>query len=193
MLRKILFVILFSGLLFINPKSDASTFKVDTNHSTVGFNVPMLGGLSQVTGKFSSFNVEIVYDEKDVTKSSVTATIKAESIDTGIEGRDKHLRTADFFEVEKYPEITFTSKRVEKKGKNLSVVGDFSMHGVTKEITIPFMVAGKHKKEGSDSVTYGFSGTLKIDRRDYGINYQHKTVPNWVGYDVEINLFILTR
>lgn len=193
MLRKILFVVLFAGLLFVNPKSDASSFKVDTNHSTVGFNVPMLGGLSKVTGKFSSFNVDIVYDEKDVTKSSVTATIKAESIDTGIEGRDKHLRTADFFEVEKYPEITFVSKKVEKKGKNLSVTGDFSMHGVTKEITIPFIVVGKHKKEGSDAETYGFSGNLKIDRRDYGINYQHKTVPNWVGYEVEINLFILTR
>jgi polyisoprenoid-binding protein YceI len=201
MLRKILFTVLFVGFLFINPKSDAKSFKVDAAHSTVGFSVSMAGGLSKVTGKFSNFTVDIDYDETDITKSSVVATIKATSIDTGIEGRDNHLRTADFFEVEKYPEITFKSKRVEKKGKKLSVVGDFTMHGVTKEIIIPFTVVGKEQvkvagRDGaadSEKSIYGFAGTIKLDRRDYGINYQHKTIPNWISYEVEINLFILTR
>ena len=193
MLRKILFLVLFAGLLFINPRSDASSFKVDTNHSTVGFNVSMLGGLSKVTGKFSKFTVELDYDEKDVTKSSVMATIDAKSIDTGIDARDNHLRTADFFDVEKYPEITFKSKKVEKKGNNLSVMGDFTMHGVTKEITIPFKVVGKQKKPGKEIDTIGFTGSLVINRADYGINYQNKNVPNWIGDNVEINLFILTQ
>lgn len=193
MVRKILYAVLIAGFLFINTKSDAASYKVDTNHSTVGFNVPMLGGLSEVTGKFSNFTVDIEYDEADVTKSSVTATIKADSIDTGIDARDKHLKTPDFFDVEKFPEITFKSKSVVKKGKNLSVVGDFSMHGVTKEITIPFTVAGKNKNEANGKITYGFAATLKLNRTDYGVNYQHKTVPNWIGNDIEIKLFILTR
>lgn len=193
MIRKIFFVALFAGILFINTKSDAVSYKVDTNHSTVGFNVPMLGGLSKVTGKFSNFTVDIEYDEANVTKSSVMAIIKADSIDTGIEGRDKHLRTPDFFDVEKFPEITFKSKSVVKKGKNLSVIGDFTMHGVTKEITIPFTLAGTNKNDASGKITHGFSATLKLNRTDYGINYQHKTVPNWIGNDIEINLFILTK
>ncbi len=84
----------------------------------------------------------IVYDDKDVTKSSVNAVIKAASIDTGIERRDAHLRAADFFEVEKYPEITFKSSRVEKKGKGFIAHGTFAMHGVSKEIAISFTVNG---------------------------------------------------
>jgi len=193
MLRKSLYVVLFVGLLFLTPHSGAKPFDTDANHSTVGFNVPMLGGLSKVSGKFTSFTVKIEYDEADIAKSSVTAVIKAESIDTGIENRDKHLRNPDFFEVEKYPEITFTSKSVKKKGKGFVAVGDFTMHGVTKEIELPFTIAGKSVDPKTNKTTYGFASTLKLDRRDYGINYQHKTVPNWIGYDVEINLFVLTR
>ena len=92
-------------------------YPIDNNHSTVGFSVPILGGLSQVKGKFTDFAITINNDEKDITKSSVSVVIKATSVDTGIEGRDRHLRTADFFDVEKFPEITFKSERIEKKGK----------------------------------------------------------------------------
>ncbi len=193
MLRKILYVVLFVGLMFLTPHSKAKPFDTDANHSTVGFNVPMLGGLSKVSGKFSSFTVSLEYDEKDITKSSVTAAIKAESIDTGIEGRDKHLRTPDFFDTAKYPEITFKSKSVKKKGKAFVAVGDFTMHGVTKEIELPFTIAGKFVDPTSNKTTYGFASTLKLDRRDYGIAYQNKNNPNWIGYEVEINLFVLTR
>ena len=87
-------------LAFIPVYSAVTKYVADTAHSNVGFSMPILGGLSQVRGKFSEFTVEIVYDDQDVTKSTVNAVIKAASIDTGIEGRDKHLRNADFFDVE---------------------------------------------------------------------------------------------
>src|SRR6185503_17364757 len=98
-------------------------YPIDNNHSTVGFSVPILGGLSQVKGKFTDFTVTLNHDEKDITKSSVSVVIKATSVDTGIEGRDRHLRTADFFDVEKFPEITFQSSSVVKKGKQLIAHG----------------------------------------------------------------------
>jgi polyisoprenoid-binding protein YceI len=89
--------------------------KVDRNHSTIGFAVPILGGLSRVTGKFTDFDLAVVYDETDITKSSVNATIRVTSIDTGVADRDKDLRSAGFFDVDKYPTITFVSHTIEKK------------------------------------------------------------------------------
>ncbi len=98
--RFLLTLLLITSLAAHNSRA-ATTYEIDTAHSTVGFSVPILGGLSQVKGKFSEFTATINYDEADVTKSSVTATIKTASIDTGIERRDAHLRNADFFDVEK--------------------------------------------------------------------------------------------
>ncbi|HEY0321660.1 MAG TPA: YceI family protein [Pyrinomonadaceae bacterium] len=192
MFRKCLVVVAMLSLLFIAPAGNATSYNVDTNHSTIGFNVSILGGLSKVSGKFTSFAVVIDYDEADVTKSSVTANIKADSINTGIEKRDAHLKTADFFDVAKYPEITFQSKRVEKKGNQLVATGTFTMHGVSKEISIPFTVTGKVTNPTTKIITYGFSARLVLNRRDYGINWQHNTVPNWVGDEVEIELDLIT-
>jgi polyisoprenoid-binding protein YceI len=193
MFRNVLIAILIFGLFVLTPSSGAAPLEIDKAHSTVGFNVPMLGGLSKVSGKFTDFTINIDYDEKDITKSSVSTVIKATSIDTGIEGRDRHLRTPDFFDVEKYPEITFKSKSVVKKGKMFIAIGDFSMHGVTKEISIPFTVSGKFVDPKTNKTIYGFNATLKLDRRDYGIVYQNQNNPSWIGYEVEINLSILTR
>ncbi len=100
------------------------------------------------TVNFIDFTVTLTNDEKDITKSSVSVVIKAASINTGITARDNHLRSADFLDVEKYPEITFQSKRIEKKGKQLFAVGTFTMHGVSKEIALPFQITGVNKRPG---------------------------------------------
>jgi polyisoprenoid-binding protein YceI len=168
-------------------------YSVDANHSTVGFSVPILDGVSTVKGKFTDFSVDINFDETDVTKSSVTATIKATSIDTGVEARDKHLRTADFFEVEKYPEITFQSAKIERKGKGFTAIGTFTMHGVSKEISIPFTSTGKFYNPITKKNLMGFSAKLQLDRREYGMTWKHSAVPNWVGDLVTIELDILVR
>ena len=155
--------------------------------------MPILDGVSQVKGKFTSFTIDLNYDEDNISKSTVSAVIKAASIDTGIEGRDKHLRTADFFDVEKFPEITFQSKRVEKKGKNFLAIGDFTMHGVTKEIAIPFTATGKFINPANQQMSTGFSANLTINRRDYGMTWKNASVPNFVGDLVNIELAVLVR
>lgn len=194
MVKKFFAVVLLLSSLLIGSVLGATKYDVDVNHSTVGFSVPILGGVSQVRGKFTDFNVVIDYDEADITKSSVTATIKAASIDTGIERRDGHLKTADFFDVEKYPEITFQSKRIVKKGKNNFVaVGTFTMHGVSKEIEIPITITGTTIHPVNKKKYVGFQAELTLNRRDFGINYEQKGVPNWIGDEVTINLNLLAN
>ena len=194
MLKKFLAITLAVCFFAVTPASSSSTqYGVDKNHSTVGFTVPILGGLSRVSGKFTDFDVQITYDEADITKSSVNATIKAASIDTGIENRDKHLRTADFFDVEKYPDITFQSKRVEKKGNKLTAFGTFTMHGVAKEIAIPFTITGKFKDPASGNETIGFAANLTLNREDYGIAFKRKDNPTFIGDEIEIELSLITR
>lgn len=170
-----------------------TTYKIDANHSNVGFAVPILGGLSKVRGKFTDFTVEIVHDAADMSKSSVKAVIKAASIDTGIEGRDKHLRNPDFFEVEKFPEITFESKRVEKKGSGFVAHGTFTMHGVSKEIELPFTLNGVRKNPANGSTTLGVTSRLTLNRKDYGINFSRPDAPDFLGDMIEIELNLVTR
>lgn len=194
MLRRHLFATLLAVVLAASSVSSATMkFDIDANHSNVGFSVPILGGLSKVSGKFTDFNVTIVYDDADIKKSSVNAVIKAASIDTGVERRDAHLRNADFFEVEKYPEITFQSSRIEKKGKQLTAYGTFTMHGVSKEIAMPFTITGVNKDAATGKTTLGVNARLNINRRDYGINWSNKQNPTFVGDMVEIELNLITR
>ena len=171
----------------------ARQYPIDANHSTVGFSVSIMDGLSKVNGKFIDFTVTLTNDEKDITKSSVSVVIKAASINTGITARDNHLRSADFLDVEKYPEITFQSKRIEKKGKQLFAVGTFTMHGVSKEIALPFQITGVNKDSASKKMNLGYSARIVLNRRDFGINWRHQSVPNFVGDNVEIEIDLITK
>src|SRR5215510_13659733 len=127
MLKRIILPVLLIATVVAAQNGSSRPYAIDNNHSTVGFSVPILGGLSQVKGKFTDFAITINNDEKDITKSSVSVAIKVTSVNTGIEGRDRHLRTADFFDVEKFPEITFKSERIEKKGKQFIAHGPLTM------------------------------------------------------------------
>jgi polyisoprenoid-binding protein YceI len=192
LLRRSLLIVLLS-LFVISPAQGAPlTFEIDTNHSNVSFAVP-IQGLARVRGKFTDFSVTIVYDEADVTKSSVTARIKAASIDTGVERRDSHLRNPDFFDAEKFPDITFQSTRVEKKGKQFLAHGTFTMHGVAKEVVIPFTITGKHKDPQTGQTTLGVMARLSINRRDYGITWSNPKNPTFIGDQVDIELDLITR
>lgn len=147
----------------------AGDYRMDVAHSTIGFSIRH-NELALVSGRFKDFSGTIKYDDKDVTKSSVDFKAKVESIDTGVEGRDKHLRTADFFEVEKFPEMTFKSTRVERKDKNLFLHGDLTLKGVTKPVTLPFTLTGAIK-DGRGNTRIGIAAQTKIDRRDFGITW----------------------
>jgi polyisoprenoid-binding protein YceI len=185
------------GLLFtlvvLAQVPAARPYPIDNNHSTVGFSVPIFGGLSQVKGKFTDFAITLNNDEKDITKSNVSVVIKASSINTGIEGRDRHLRTADFFDVEKFPEITFQSERIEKKGKQFIAHGPLTMHGFTKEIALPFTVNGTYTNPTNQKFAVGYSAKLILNRRDFGINYSRQDNPTFVGDNITIEIELITR
>jgi len=193
MLRESILTILLVSVSIAAQVSSARQYPIDMNHSTVGFSVPIMGGLSKVKGKFTDFNINLTNDELDVTKSTVNVVIKAASVDTGIEGRDKHLRTADFFDVEKFPEITFQSSRIEKRGKQLIAHGTLTMHGISKEIALPFTITGVDENADKTKKNVGYSASLVLNRRDYGLNYEHKTVPNFVGDNITVEIDLITK
>ena len=164
-------------------------YKVDPAHSIVGFAIRHLE-INWVEGRFKDFNGMVHYDEHDVTKSTVEFTAKVESIDTGVAPRDKHLRTADFFDAEKFPEMSFKSTSVERKGKNGYVLnGDLTLKGVTKPVALPFTITGAIKDPWGNT-RFGINAQTKINRRDFGITWGKALEGGGfdVGNEVTINL-----
>lgn len=163
-------------------------YKIDPAHSIIGFAIRHLE-INWVEGRFKDFTGTINYDDKDVTKSTVEFTAKIESIDTGVEPRNKHLRTADFFDVAKYPEMTFKSAKVERKGKGYVLYGDLTLKGVTKQVALPFTITGAVKDPWGNT-RFGIQAQTKINRRDYGITYGNALPAGGmdVGDEVTINL-----
>ncbi|WLT32022.1 YceI family protein [Geothrix sp. PMB-07] len=162
------------------------TYKIDPVHSEISFKIRHL--LAKTSGRFTKFSGTVKVDTADISKSSVEVTIEAASINTDNEGRDKHLKGADFFDVEKFPNITFKSTSVKEvaKGK-LEVTGSFTLHGVTKTITFPITNAGTQPGMQPGVTVAGFiDGAVTINRNDYGI----KTYPGALGDDVAIALNI---
>lgn len=160
-------------------------YQVDTKHSDVTFNIKHLVG--KVQGRFTDFSGKIDSDPKT---PSVEFTIKATSIDTAEPKRDGHLRSADFFDVEKYPEITFKSEKVVPKGKDeFEVEGTLTMHGVSKPITLPVSVSGPMADPWGKQRA-GFEIKTSLNRKDFGIVW-NKTLDNggvMLGDDVLITI-----
>ncbi len=146
----------------------SGTYEFDVNHSAIGFKVLHMG-LVYVPGYFKEFSGSINYNAEDVTKSGVEFTAKTESVDTRVQARDNHLKTADFFDVQKYPEMTFKSTKVSGTGDSLMVTGDLTLRGVTKSITIPVKIAGF--KDGRGGKVMGATSQTAIKRSDYGVSY----------------------
>ncbi len=155
----------------LTAQEQTGAYGFDKAHSSIGFRAKHFG-LVEVPGYFRDFTGTVRYDGKDVAKSSVEFSAKMDSVDTGVAGRDTHLKKADFFEVEKFPEMTFKSTKVEKKGKNWMVTGDLMMKGVTKQIMFPITVAGFVKTERGTKM--GATAETTINRRDFGVNYDSK-------------------
>jgi polyisoprenoid-binding protein YceI len=155
--------------------------------------VPILGGLSTVTGKFAEFEIDFKLDAKDFTRSKVKVTIQAKSISTGITQRDAHLRTRDFFSVREFPEIVFVSKEIVEEDGGHAIRGQLTMHGTTREVVFSMKSAGTLTNESSGKTTMGFKGTAIINRDDFGIDYRHQSIEAFVGNQIKINLHILTK
>jgi polyisoprenoid-binding protein YceI len=167
----------------------ADTYTIDKNHSEAAFQVRHI--LTKVRGTFRDFAGTINMDKATPENSSVEFRIKAASIDTGVQKRDDHLRSPDFFDVATHPEIVFKSTKVVSKGNNtFDVTGDFTMHGVTKQITLPVTFLGEQKfGKGAKA---GFETGLTINRKDYGLMWNRALESGgvMVGDEVEIAINI---
>ncbi len=165
--------------------AQTSTWVSDSAHSEVDFSVSHLT-ISNVHGRFGKIAATLVYNQADVSKSTVTATIDVGTVDTGEEARNNHLKTPDFFDVAKYPTATFTSTSVAKSGNGLTVSGNLTLHGVTKPVVLTVEgpngpVQGMDHKQHS-----GFSATTTISRTAFGIG---SSIPAaMVGDDVKLSL-----
>lgn len=169
--------------------AEVSVFIVDPAHSEVGFNVRHL--VSKVPGRFDEYEGTIAMDPKAIESTmKIDATIKTASINTGVQKRDDHLRSADFFEAEKYPEMTFASKKVAKKGNLYSVTGDLTIHGVTKEVTLDAEVLGSQTNPFTKMPSAGFEITGKINRKDFGINWNKTLDEGGVVLGDDVNLVV---
>ncbi|HEY4735156.1 MAG TPA: YceI family protein [Gemmatimonadaceae bacterium] len=165
-----------------------TTWKLDPSHTLVEFSAKHLM-ITTVKGRFTDIEGVIHADEKDPTKSSVEATLKAASIDTRTDQRDNHLRSGDFLDVEKFPEITFRSTRIEGSRKEFKLTGDLTIRGVTKPVTLDVTFEGQTKDPwGGERV--GFSASGKIDRRDFGLTWNVVLEAGGltVGNDIKINI-----
>ncbi len=184
----VLAAVLTTGLVV--PVLAADTYMLDAAHSNVGFAVRHLV-ISTVNGHFSEVAGEIQYDAADITKSSVSVTIKTDSINTNNGKRDDHLKSADFFDAEKNPEITFKSSSIEREGDGYAAVGTLTIKGVSKEVKLPFEITGKIKDPwGNNKI--GVEGSLTINRQDYGVSWS-KTMDNGglvVGNEVKISFSV---
>jgi polyisoprenoid-binding protein YceI len=146
--------------------------------------------VTNVRGRFNDFSGTINMDPKNLPKSSVELHIKSTSIDTAVPDRDKHLRSADFFDVEKYPEITFKSESIAPAGKDkYNVTGTLTLHGVSKKVTLPVSFLGQ-AKDPWGSTRAGFETATTLNRKDYGIVW-NKAIDNGgvlLGDDVKVEI-----
>ncbi len=150
--------------------ASAAEYTIDGAHSRVGFGVRHMM-VSTVKGQFKTFTGAVSIDEADVTKSKITVSIDAASIDTNNEKRDGHLKGADFLDVVKFPAITFASTSVKKQGAKLIAVGDLTLHGVTKPVTLTVEGPSKEWTNPYGQVVRGAAAVGKLSRKDFGVAY----------------------
>jgi polyisoprenoid-binding protein YceI len=183
-MSRFLFTFITALAMAATAAAQAGTWQIDPNHTAAQFSVRHLG-VSTVRGGFTKVIGSAKYDPADPTKDSLEATIDAKSVDTRVEMRDNDLRSDHFFDVQKYPTITFHSKQTKAAvaGK-LQIVGDLTIHGVTKEVVLDVDGPSAPIKDPWGNQRIGASATTKIVRQDFGISY----LPGVVGDEITITI-----
>ena len=169
------------------------TLEIDRSHSEVTFQVRHL--LSKVRGRFTDFTGTIEFDESNPQNSRIDVTIQAGSIDTAEADRDKHLRSADFFDIEKYPTLTFVSTSITRRGGNtFDVAGDLTIHGVTRQVTLPASFLGAAQDPWGNT-RFVFESELTLNRKDFGLTWNAalETGGFLVGDEVKVALSIQAK
>jgi polyisoprenoid-binding protein YceI len=187
-MKKILSLLVVSG--FLTATAGAEDFGFDKAHSHIGFSVKHI--LSKVQGEFKDYDGSFSFDPKDASKDKINVTIQTASVSTDNDMRDHHLQSPDFFDAAKFPTITFKSTQVTGSDDKYQVVGNLTLHGVSKPVTLDVDYLGSDKMMGADVV--GFSATTTIDRRDFGLVWGEDKLTAagnlMVANDVTINLDI---
>jgi polyisoprenoid-binding protein YceI len=168
----------------------ATTWQIDPDHTSAQFAIRHLM-VSTVRGTIGPVTGTVTIDDADLTKSTVTAAIDAKGIDTRNQKRDDHLRSPDFFDVAKYPALTFTSKKVEKASDGrYRVIGDLTIHGVTKEAALEVSGSPTPMQDPFGNTKLGGSATTRINRKDFGLNWSKSLDGGGVmlGDDVDITI-----
>jgi polyisoprenoid-binding protein YceI len=172
-----------------SAQAQSTTWQLDPAHSNAQFSVRHLG-ISNVQGEFTKVSGTVQLDDQDISKSTVNATIDVASLDTRVQHRNDDLKSDHFFDVAKYPTITFQSTKITKTGDDSSkMTGNLTIHGVTKEVT--FDVTGPTKVIQAMGTRRGASATTKINRQDFGITYMSNTLPGgdqMIGDTVTVTL-----
>ena len=183
MFRK--FLVCSAVFVFISSAfAQLETWKIDPAHSAAQFSVRHLG-ISTVRGEFKKVSGSANYDPTDPAKTSIEATIDATTIDTRVDKRDNDLRGPEFFDVQKYPTITFKSKRTEAAGTGkLKITGDLTIHGVTREVVLDVDGPTPPIKDPKGNSHMGASATTKINRKDFGVS----GAPTVAGEEVSITI-----
>jgi len=169
--------------------AETKTWQIDPMHSASQFSVKHLG-ISTVRGQFMKTTGTVAYDPADLSKTQIDVTIDASSVDTRVQMRDNDLRSPNFLDVQKYPTITFKSKKTESAGSGkLKVTGDLTIHGVTKEVVLD-VDGPSAPTPAMGGIRMGAEATTKINRKDFGVN----GAPSMVGDDIQITLDVeMTR
>jgi polyisoprenoid-binding protein YceI len=178
-------LILITALaLTLSAAAQSTAWQIDPNHSSAQFSVKHLG-VSTVRGAFTKVSGSAKWDPSDVSKGSLDATIEASSVDTRVEMRDKDLRSPNFLDVEKFPTITFHSKRTEAAGAGkLKITGDLTIHGVTKEVVLDVDGPSAPIKDPWGNQRIGASASTVVSRKDFGVS----SLPGVIGDDLTITI-----
>jgi len=182
--------ILVLGVLAIVPAiAQTATWNIDPNHSTAQFTVRHMA-ISNVSGSFTKVTGTVEFNEKDITQSQVSASIDVSSVDTRVAPRDADLRSDHFFDVQKYATIDFKSKRIVNGGGKLQLIGDLTMHGTTREVTLDVDGPTPEVPDPWGNWRRGFSATTTINRKDFGLvwNEMLKTGEAVVGDNVKLQI-----
>jgi polyisoprenoid-binding protein YceI len=176
------------SLVAAQALAEPAEWAIDPSHAHVGFSVPHMV-VSEVEGQFKTFSGKVSLDEKDLTKSSVEFTVDVNSVDTDSADRDKHLKSPDFFDTAKFPQLTFKSTKIVKAGKGYKVTGDLTIHGVTKPVTLDVTLSEAVQSPWGKSVRAA-KVTGKLKRADYGLSWNKSLDKGGVviGEDVTLDV-----
>jgi polyisoprenoid-binding protein YceI len=181
-------IVLLAAFMAGSAAAQDKKWQIDNNHSAAQFAVKHLG-ISTVRGRFNKMSGTVQYDPADATKTTIEATIEASSIDTRIEMRDRDLRSPNYFDVEKFPTLTFKSKRVEAAGReHVKVIGDLTIKGVTKEVVLDVDAPSPPLKDPRGNEHIGTAATTKLNRHDFGIGGNGPVVGDNVTITIDLEL-----